>query len=157
MNLILSAAAVAVASSAFLLDRLVTFRLPAWLILPGWLLLLPASALILWAVIALARESGASGAPFDPTRRLVRSGPYAWLRNPIYAGDFVLLIGLACVTRSPGMLLLAVLFILGIATYVRKVEEPRTEGRFGEAYMEYKQRVPRWIPSLALPTLPDRS
>jgi protein-S-isoprenylcysteine O-methyltransferase Ste14 len=117
-------------------------------IILAWPLILSGTILILWAVIDLARESGSTGAPFDPTRHLVSSGPYAWLRNPIYAGDIALLYGLAFITRSPGLLLCTILFMLGIDTFVRRVEEPNTEKRLGEVYRRYKKTVPRWLPRI---------
>ena len=148
LNVVLSAIAVAVTSTAFLLDRLIPFALPQDLQVLAWPLLLGGASLILWASMVLRKGSGASGAPGDPTSRLVREGPYAWIRNPIYAGDVLLLVGLALYLGSPALLLYAALFAIGMDAFVRRVEEPYTEKRLGEEYVRYKAEVPRWFPHI---------
>jgi protein-S-isoprenylcysteine O-methyltransferase Ste14 len=104
------------------------------------------AALILWAAYTLLRHSGSTGAPGDPTRRLVTAGPYRWTRNPIYLGDGLLILGMAFFGRSPSLLLLDLVYLAGIDGYVRRVEEPAVERRFGRAYLAYRKDVPRWIP-----------
>ncbi len=106
------------------------------------------SGLIVWAVVVLIRESGSTGAPFDPTHRMVTSGPYLWMRNPIYGGDALLLMGLSFMTQSPFLLAYTLIFSLVIDAFVRLVEEPRTEQRFGAVYRLYKEQVPRWLPHI---------
>jgi protein-S-isoprenylcysteine O-methyltransferase Ste14 len=108
----------------------------------------PSSILIFGAAVTLAKYSGTSGAPRYPTKKLVTPGPYDWLRNPIYARDVLLVFGVAFFTRSPTLLIISFLLLPILDLYVRHVEEPRTEKRLGDAYREYKQRVPRWIPRL---------
>lgn len=71
------------------------------------------------------------------------------MRDPIYAGDALLLFGIALLTRSIIMLLVAVFYLPCIVLFVRLVEEPRTERRFGDDYIKYKQSVPRWIPRIS--------
>ncbi len=148
LNLVLSAIAIAVAYSAFLLDRFWPFQLPQGLVIAAWPLVSFGAFLIVWALIMLARFGGASGAPGDPTNRLVTKGPYAWIRNPIYAGDALIILGLAFLTKSPSMLIFAPLYMFGIDLFVRVIEEPATERRLGEEYVHYKQAVPRWVPKI---------
>lgn len=147
-NFVLSGIAIALAYTAFLLDRFIPFRLTEDLAIVGWSLLLVGGTIILWAVVHLLRYSGASGAPGDPTTKLVTSGPYSYTRNPIYAGDGLIILGLAFITGSPSMVVYFGLFVLAINGYVHYVEEPATERRFGEAYGIYKRDVPRWIPQI---------
>jgi protein-S-isoprenylcysteine O-methyltransferase Ste14 len=146
INLALSILIIVLAAITFSLDQNMNFRLPAWLQIPGYVLLISGSILILWAAFQLARRSGESGLAGDPTLRLVDSGPYGYLRNPIYGGDGLILLGLAFINRSPLFLLVSLLFILAIDVYVRKVEEPATEKRLGDRYSAYCERVPRWFP-----------
>ena len=155
-NLILSAVAIAVAYTAFVLDRLFPFLLPEFMMLFAWPLISFGALIIIWAVIALFRLSGASGAPGDPTRKLVTTGPYAWIRNPIYAGDVIIILGLAFLTRSPSMFIYAWLFGFGMNVYVRFIEEPATANRLGEAYLKYKENVPRWFPKIKRESEIDR-
>jgi protein-S-isoprenylcysteine O-methyltransferase Ste14 len=145
VNLGLSILVISIAASAFLVDRLLEVGLPRTLSWLGWPFIVAGTGLLLWAVVVLAREGGATGAPTDPTKTLVDSGPYAWLRNPIYAGDGVLIFGLALLTGSPTLLLYDLLFLLAIDQYLRRVEEPGLQRRFGEDYAVYSRAVPRWL------------
>jgi protein-S-isoprenylcysteine O-methyltransferase Ste14 len=88
----------------------------------------------------------------------VSSGPYAWLRNPIYAGDTLLLIGLAFITQSPSMLVYAATFMVAIDLFVGYIEEPSTAKRLGEVYRQYLEAVPRWLPCIRISKsdLPDQ-
>ena len=147
-NLVLSGIAISIVYSAFLLDRLLPFRLPKALALAGWPVLVIGTSVILWAVVNLARFSGATGAPGDPTKKLVVKGPFAWLRNPIYGADAMIILGLAFLTGSPFLLLYDLLYVLGIDLNVRAVEEPAMERRFGDEYARYKEVVPRWFPRI---------
>ena len=148
LNLGLSGIAIAIAYTAFLLDRFLTVRLPNVLTLVAWPLLVFGTAVILWAVVALVWYGGATGAPGDPTDRLVAKGPFAWVRNPIYGADAIIIMGLAFLTGSPSMLLYDLLYAIGIDFYVRAVEEPALVRRFGESYAEYKEATPRWFPRI---------
>lgn len=148
LNLGLSGIAISIAYTAFLLDRILTLRLPNVLALVAWPLLVFGTSIILWAVVLLARYAGATGAPGDPTKKLVAKGPFAWVRNPIYGADAIIIMGLAFLTGSPSMLLYDLLYVLGMDIYVRVVEEPALERRFGEAYARYKEAVPRWFPGI---------
>jgi protein-S-isoprenylcysteine O-methyltransferase Ste14 len=83
---------------------------------------------------------------FDPPTRLVVSGPYRWVRNPVAAAVIVMIVGEAIYFRSPGIVVLSVL-LAPLAHYqVKRVEEPRLRLRFGDEYVGYCHAVPRWIP-----------
>lgn len=82
-----------------------------------------------------------------PPDRLVVSGPYAYTRNPMYLGHVLFLIGLALFFRSwLGALIAAATAIW----FHRRVlgDEKKLPARLGQAYVEYQQRVKRWIPGL---------
>lgn len=83
---------------------------------------------------------------FDPPKEFVASGPYRWMRNPVAAFLLVTVLGEAVFIGSVGIF---VLFLLGLPLaqlQVTRVEEPRLSKRFGETYIEYCKRVPRWWP-----------
>jgi protein-S-isoprenylcysteine O-methyltransferase Ste14 len=86
--------------------------------------------------------------PFILPGWLVAVGPYRWARNPIYAGDVLLVFGVAFFTRSPSALVIAILLLPLLHWYVWKIEEPRAKARLGDAFREYKQSVPGWFPKL---------
>ena len=80
-------------------------------------------------------------------QRLAAVGPYALVRNPLYAGSLLATLGVGCVTAS--LTLTAVLFGFIMAYYSRTVarEEAHLEQSFGPEYLAYKARVPRWVPA----------
>jgi protein-S-isoprenylcysteine O-methyltransferase Ste14 len=86
--------------------------------------------------------------PWDPTRHLVVSGPYAHVRNPMILSVITIQAGEAIAFFSPIMALLASLFFVINTVYFIYSEEPGLEKRFGTAYLEYKRNVPRWLPRL---------
>ncbi len=86
--------------------------------------------------------------PWDPTRHLIISGPYAYMRNPMILSVITIEAGEAIAFLSPILALLAVLFFVINTLYFIFSEEPGLEKRFGVEYLEYKKNVPRWFPRL---------
>ena len=76
---------------------------------------------------------------------LVRSGPYAVTRHPIYTGLLLALIGTWLTRETLAGILGLTLVILGIVLKVR-LEERLLLSHFGDAYREYRARVPALIP-----------
>jgi protein-S-isoprenylcysteine O-methyltransferase Ste14 len=78
-------------------------------------------------------------------RVLITHGPFAWSRNPTYlAGTFIWL-GWAIFYGSVVMLILTVVGWTFFNYFKVPREERALEARFGEAYRDYRRRVPRWI------------
>lgn len=149
LNLFLIAVVITCAALMLQLDHIWFEPLPKGFEIAAWPLFITGSLLILSAAYTLLKNSGSTGAPGDPTRTLVTDGLYGWMRNPIYAGDALLLFGLAFFTWSIMLFLAAILYLPCIDLFVRMVEEPRKEKRFGEDYIKYKQSVPRWTPRVS--------
>lgn len=81
-----------------------------------------------------------------PRPAFVLAGPYLKLRNPLYAGALLALLGGALWHGSAfGFVATAVAAVVAHA-WVIGIEETRLRRRFGAAYDEYMRRVPRWIP-----------
>ncbi len=97
-----------------------------------------------WTVVAFAREQG-TPAPTDAPGQLVDAGLYTYSRNPMYACTVLTLLGCAALFRSGPLLLYAAVIAGVYHGIVVRVEEPRLEQRFGEAYREYRRAVPRWV------------
>jgi protein-S-isoprenylcysteine O-methyltransferase Ste14 len=76
--------------------------------------------------------------------KLVTRGPYQYTRNPQYIGDSLNIIGFMILTNSWMVWVIGTL-ALGLNILAPYTEEPWLEQRFGVEYMEYKQRVPRFI------------
>jgi protein-S-isoprenylcysteine O-methyltransferase Ste14 len=104
--------------------------------------------LFIWCVSLFAQVGQGTLAPWDPTRNLVASGPYRFVRNPMISGVALLLIGQALFWGSWRVGLWACVFICINHIYFVLSEEPGLEKRFGENYRLYKANVPRWIPRL---------
>ncbi len=104
------------------------------------------AALALWCVLAFALRGRGTPAPFDPPRRLVTSGPYRFVRNPMYAGAVLALAGAALALGSPALLAFAALFLLAAHAFVVGYEEPALRRAFGDEYRAYCERVARWSP-----------
>jgi protein-S-isoprenylcysteine O-methyltransferase Ste14 len=79
-------------------------------------------------------------------QRLVTYGAFAWCRNPLYVGNFFAWIGF---TVGSGVLWFIPVAIVVFAieyTLIVRYEEGVLESIFGNEYLEYKSRTPRWIP-----------
>lgn len=99
------------------------------------------------AVVGILIRAWASG-HIRKNQNLAVSGPYAYTRNPLYLGSFIL--GLGFVAAS-GVWWLGVIFIglfLGIYLPVMRVEAQDLVGLFGEDYAEYARRVPLFFPRI---------
>jgi protein-S-isoprenylcysteine O-methyltransferase Ste14 len=89
-------------------------------------------------------------APFDAPRRLVTNRFYLYMRNPMYLGALMVLVGQALLYRPfvPGLFVYAAAFGLAAHLFVLLHEEPALRKRFGREYEEYCLQVPRWLPRL---------
>ena len=77
--------------------------------------------------------------------KIVTSGIYAYSRNPIYLGWFLLVAGRSLMTASVLALLVAVMMLLLLYWAVIVEEEKYLERKFGEEYRTYKRSVRRWL------------
>lgn len=112
----------------------------------GWVAGATGAALALWCVVTFARQGRGTPAPFDPPRRLVISGPYRFVRNPMYVGAGLALAGAALVYGSLELLAYLGLLFLASHLFVILHEEPALKRCFGQEYDHYCQRVGRWLP-----------
>lgn len=92
-----------------------------------------------------------TAAPFDPPKELVVDGPYRYVRNPMYLGCAVSLVGVTAYHASPWPLAVLGVFLVWAHLFVRHFEEPRLRRTFGHAYHDYCARVPRWLPARPKP------
>jgi protein-S-isoprenylcysteine O-methyltransferase Ste14 len=88
---------------------------------------------------------------------LVASGPFRWVRNPLYIGNIALWMGLALVGKVPWLVApIALLLALEYHAIVRW-EENLLAARIGEPYRDYARLVPRWIPRPPQASAPRRA
>jgi protein-S-isoprenylcysteine O-methyltransferase Ste14 len=86
--------------------------------------------------------------PAVPTERLVVSGFYQHVRNPMYTGLLVVLIGEAILFASRHMVVYLAVVWLVTHFFICVYEEPTLSRRYGVEYLNIKKHVPRWIPRL---------
>ena len=138
----------------------VLVALPAWVAGPaglerpavmGWPQVLGGIMLVIGAVVTAScvltfvAIGRGTPAPFDPPRRLVDRGPYAIVRNPMYIGAILALLGAAAFYQSPAIAGYAATFFVVMHLFVIAYEEPTLRNTFGPAYDDYCGRVRRWI------------
>ena len=104
--------------------------------------------LFLITVILFASKGKGTLAPWSSPRRLVIAGPYRYVRNPMIIGVISILIGEALYFNNIPILIWAMLFFVINTINFELIEERRLETRFGDSYLDYKEAVHRWIPSL---------
>lgn len=109
---------------------------------------IPISLLIgtLFIIPGLLIRALASG-HVQKNERLATTGPYAYTRNPLYLGSFIMALGFAFAARS--WWILAILIVMFVAIYmpVIRAEEAFLAQRFPE-FAEYARRVPPLVPTL---------
>jgi protein-S-isoprenylcysteine O-methyltransferase Ste14 len=103
-------------------------------------------ALYVWCVTNFAAVGDGTPGLWDSPRRVVATGPYRWVRNPIYISALLIVLGEACLFLSPPLLAYAGVMAVFFHLFVTSYEEPRLLRRFGAAYLDYRRTVPRWIP-----------
>jgi protein-S-isoprenylcysteine O-methyltransferase Ste14 len=87
-------------------------------------------------------------APIAPTQKLVVTGLYRYVRNPIYAAVVAVILGQAILFGARGLILYGALFWLACHAFVLVYEEPTLERTFGADYGGFRANVPRWIPRI---------
>jgi protein-S-isoprenylcysteine O-methyltransferase Ste14 len=88
-------------------------------------------------------------APVAPTAKLVVTGFYRHVRNPMYVGLFAILVGQALMFSSVALLVYAACVAAVVHAFVRLYEEPTLSKTYCEEYSAYCANVARWIPRLS--------
>jgi len=104
--------------------------------------------LVVTTIRLFARIGRGTLAPWDPTRKLVTRGVYAYTRNPMISGVLFILAGEAILFRSWAVCAWAAVFFLINTAYFKLSEEPGLVKRFGQEYLTYRDNVPMWLPRL---------
>ena len=122
------------------------FRFTWWGIGLSVILLTLGFAIDVWIIVTFRRASGTPW-PFKPPLKLITTGIYAHIRNPMVIAGILIGEGLGFLFGSLSLILIFIplLTLLG-AIYLKAVEERELELRFGRDYLEYKKKVPMFIP-----------
>jgi protein-S-isoprenylcysteine O-methyltransferase Ste14 len=111
----------------------------------GLILLLIGTACLVWImVLGFARTPERVKLEWNSPFLLMR-GPYAFTRNPMYVAELGLWLGWAIFYGSVPVFVGFVVLWVVVNYIVLPGEERALEARFGEAYRQYKSKVPRWL------------
>jgi protein-S-isoprenylcysteine O-methyltransferase Ste14 len=95
-----------------------------------------------------ALEGLGTPAPIAPTQKLVVTGLYRYVRNPIYIAVVAVIFGQALLFGDWRLLWYGALLWLFFHVWVVMIEEPTLKQTFGTEYESFRTHVPRWIPRL---------
>lgn len=116
--------------------------LASWIIYPlSFALLIGLAALHEFAAVG-----GGTPIPFDPPQRLVTTGPYAYLANPMQVVSIAVMLLLACWLAVWELALMAASFFIYSVGLVRWHHGADIAKRFGPEWTEYRAAVPNWWP-----------
>jgi protein-S-isoprenylcysteine O-methyltransferase Ste14 len=128
------------------LDRFIQVSLPDGVEILGVGLMIAGGVLGLACVGAFIVRGKGTPAPFDAPKIFVAVGPYRYVRNPMYVGGLLLLLGLGLYEHSVSILLMALTLLLVVHLLVVLYEEPTLRKLFGASYEEYCKSTRRWLP-----------
>lgn len=101
--------------------------------------------ILIKCIIGFAVKGKGTLSPFDPTKELVISGLYRYSRNPMYLGVMLILSGETVFFTSTELLVYEVVVFLLFNVFIKVNEEPRLKKDFGDTYLQYCNKVRRWI------------
>jgi len=137
--------------TSFYLDRF--FGLPEFISKPFSIVvslpfLIIGVLLWLWCAGKFFKIKG-TPVPTNPPPKLVTDGPYAYSRNPMMTGLFMVMVGIGIYFGSITLtFIMTPLFVFMSILEFKNLEEPELEKRFGKEYCEYKAKTPIIIPKI---------
>jgi protein-S-isoprenylcysteine O-methyltransferase Ste14 len=111
-------------------------------------LLVAALPVLVSAFVRFVRDGLGTPAPVAPTERLVVTGAYRYVRNPMYLAVLSAIVGQGLLLGQTVLLGYAALVALLVVSFVRLYEEPALRRQVGEEYESYRRAVPGWLPRL---------
>ena len=132
----------------------VHFSFPRRLLPEGWVQLAAGLPLVGLGVVLAMRSlkrfalAGTDERYAEPTSVIVRDGPYARTRIPMFLGAVLVHLGVVVAVNAGWALVGVPVFVTYLHFSVIRREEGFLERSFGEEYTSYKRRVPRWMPRL---------
>jgi len=82
-------------------------------------------------------------------KRLTTTGPYEFVRNPLYIGNIILCVSGVIVSELLWLIPITLFGCLGVYSIVIRYEEEHLLKKYGDAYRRYLSEVPRWFPKIS--------
>lgn len=120
---------------------------PAWRMVVGGIVVIVGLLPPIHAFVEFVRAGG-TPMPVAPTQRLVVTGFNRFVRNPMYVGLIVAILGQAVLFDSLWLVLYAAIGWAVTASFVRWNEEPTLVRTYGAQYQTYRANVRAWLPRL---------
>jgi protein-S-isoprenylcysteine O-methyltransferase Ste14 len=114
----------------------------------GVILIVVAAPVLVDSFARFALEGVGTPAVIAPTRNLVVTGLYRYVRNPMYVAVVTAILGQALLFGDWRLLEYGALCWIGFHIFVVLYEEPTLKETFGMEYDAFQANVPRWIPRL---------
>lgn len=114
----------------------------------GLLPILMGAVTYLWCAWDFTFTGRGTPAPIDPPKELVVKGLYRYVRNPMYVGITLILLGEALLFEAAVLFLYAGLLLVCAHLFIVYYEEPTLRRLFGASYESYCKSVSRWTPRL---------
>lgn len=115
-----------------------------WIGAIGYVVASVGMALDLWAILTMRRLQ-TNILPHRGADRLVTTGPFRFTRNPIYVGNATLMAGVGLAFGNVWFVLLGGISALVVDRLAVRREERHLAKRFGQDWIDYASRVPRWL------------
>jgi protein-S-isoprenylcysteine O-methyltransferase Ste14 len=122
------------------------FALPVATVALGMILMFIGGSVAVSCIATFVVRGRGTPALFDPPRHFVAIGPYRYVRNPMYIGGFILLLGLAFYLRSISIVLMTIVLMPIVHLLVVLHEEPTLKRKFDGPYENYLATAKRWLP-----------
>lgn len=124
-----------------------SLHLEPFLTIAGMMITLCGEILRVWAHL-YASEGTSGRETFLRADSLNREGPYRFVRNPLYLGNFHIIGGLLIVFSNIIAFLIGIVFLIFQYYFIVLAEENYLEGKFGEEWLNYKKNVPKFFPKI---------
>jgi protein-S-isoprenylcysteine O-methyltransferase Ste14 len=127
---------------------MILFASPTILSITGGLLIVCAGELIrMWGVAIAGSETRTTG-PVGGTY-LITTGPFSYVRNPLYIGNILMYFGAGVMANTPLLALIALVYFFWQYSLIVSLEEEYLRKTFTEEFIEYCRTVPRFFPTMS--------
>jgi protein-S-isoprenylcysteine O-methyltransferase Ste14 len=107
------------------------------------------------AVQEFALRGNGTPLPYDPPKRMVTTGVYSYVANPMQVSTTLLFFGCGIFWKSPLVFSAGIVSFIYASGFASWQEEPQMLERYGKAWESYRRIVPRWLPLFRPRFVPD--